>query len=99
MPTRLLIALFLTLAAASGADTSHPGATIYKSQCASCHGNLGEGVPGKFDEPLTGDRSLDACAYLVGHGFKNARALRGGIDAYAKEADPSLPRYQLEFED
>jgi rhodanese-related sulfurtransferase len=47
----------------------------------------------------TGDRSLDACAYLVGHGFKNARALRGGIDAYAKEADPSLPRYQLEFED
>jgi rhodanese-related sulfurtransferase len=47
----------------------------------------------------TGDRSLDACAYLVGHGFKNARALRGGIDAYAKETDPSLPRYQLEFED
>lgn len=47
----------------------------------------------------TGDRSLDACAYLVGHGFKNARALRGGIDAYAQEADPSLPRYQLEFED
>ena len=60
MPTRLLIALFLTLAAASGADISHPGATIYKSQCASCHGNLGEGVPGKFDEPLTGDRSLEA---------------------------------------
>lgn len=47
----------------------------------------------------TGDRSLDACAYLVGHGFKNARALRGGIDAYAQEADTSLPRYQLEFED
>lgn len=47
----------------------------------------------------TGDRSLDACAYLVGHGFKNARALRGGIDAYASEADPSIPRYQLEFED
>jgi len=47
----------------------------------------------------TGDRSLDACAYLVGHGFKNTRALRGGIDAYAREADPSIPRYQLEFED
>lgn len=46
-----------------------------------------------------GDRSLDACAYLVGHGFKNARALRGGIDAYSQEADSSLPRYQLEFED
>lgn len=46
-----------------------------------------------------GDRSLDACAYLVGHGFRNTRALRGGIDAYAGEADPSIPRYQLEFED
>lgn len=45
-----------------------------------------------------GDRSLDACAYLTGHGFKRARALRGGIDAYAQEADASLPRYQLEFE-
>lgn len=46
-----------------------------------------------------GDRSLDACAYLVGHGFKNARALRGGIDAYASEADTTIPRYQLEFEE
>lgn len=46
-----------------------------------------------------GDRALDACAYLVGHGYRNARALRGGIDAYAQEADPSIPRYQLEFED
>ncbi|MEX2580592.1 MAG: rhodanese-like domain-containing protein [Verrucomicrobiales bacterium] len=47
----------------------------------------------------TGDRSLDAAAYLVGHGFANARALRGGIDAYAQEADPDLPRYKLEFEE
>jgi rhodanese-related sulfurtransferase len=47
----------------------------------------------------TGDRSLDAAAYLIGHGFKNTRALRGGIDAYAAEADTALPRYKLEFED
>ena len=46
-----------------------------------------------------GDRSLDAAAYLIGHDFKNTRALRGGIDAYAAEADPSIPRYKLEFED
>lgn len=46
-----------------------------------------------------GDRALDACAYLVGHGHPRARALRGGIDAYSREADPSIPRYQLEFED
>jgi len=46
-----------------------------------------------------GDRCLDAAAYLLGHGFTNTRALRGGIDAYSREADPSVPRYQLEFED
>ena len=47
----------------------------------------------------TGDRCLDAAAYLLGHGFKNTRALRGGIDAYAQEADTSIARYKLEFED
>lgn len=46
----------------------------------------------------TGDRCLDAAAYLIGHGFSNTRALRGGIDAYAKEAAPDLPRYKIEFE-
>jgi len=46
----------------------------------------------------TGDRSLDAAAYLIGHGFKNTRALRGGIDAYSQEADPELPRYRIELE-
>ena len=45
-----------------------------------------------------GDRCLDAAAYLLGHGFKRTRALRGGIDAYAEIADPSLPRYRVEFE-
>tara|TARA_R110000850_G_scaffold235325_2_gene360179 strand:+ start:7893 stop:8471 length:579 start_codon:yes stop_codon:yes gene_type:complete len=47
----------------------------------------------------TGGRVLDTAAYLIGHGFKNTRALRGGIDAYAQEADTSIPRYKLEFED
>lgn len=47
----------------------------------------------------TGDRCLDAAAFLIGHGFKETRALRGGIDAYAKEADESIPRYKLEFEE
>jgi len=47
----------------------------------------------------TGDRALDAAAYLIGHGFAATRALRGGIDAYAQEADPDVPRYKLEFEE
>jgi rhodanese-related sulfurtransferase len=44
----------------------------------------------------TGSRSLDAAAYFSGHGFTNVRALRGGIDAWCRDVDPSLPRYSLE---
>jgi rhodanese-related sulfurtransferase len=44
----------------------------------------------------TGRQSLDAAAYFQGHGFKNVRCLRGGIDAWAQEVDPALPRYRLE---
>jgi rhodanese-related sulfurtransferase len=43
-----------------------------------------------------GERSLDAAAYFQGHGFKNVKALRGGIDAWSAEVDPKLPRYHLE---
>lgn len=46
----------------------------------------------------TGVGTLDTVAYLIGHGFKQARALRGGIDAYSQEADSNVPRYKLEFE-
>ena len=47
----------------------------------------------------TGGNCLDQAAYLLGHGFKNTKALRGGIDAYALEADSTVARYKLEFED
>jgi rhodanese-related sulfurtransferase len=43
-----------------------------------------------------GARSMDAAAYFAGHGFTGARALRGGIDAWSQEVDPSIPRYDLE---
>lgn len=43
-----------------------------------------------------GDRSLDAAAYFAGHGFTCVKCLRGGIDAWSVEVDPSLPRYTLE---
>lgn len=46
----------------------------------------------------TGDRSLDATAYFLGHGFAEAKSLTGGIDAYSVEVDPSLPRYRVEIE-
>jgi rhodanese-related sulfurtransferase len=43
-----------------------------------------------------GTRALDAVAYFIGHGVENVRCLRGGIDAWSCEVDPSLPRYDLE---
>lgn len=43
-----------------------------------------------------GDRSLDAAAYFTGHGFSEVRCLRGGIDAYSRDADPGIPRYAIE---
>jgi rhodanese-related sulfurtransferase len=44
-----------------------------------------------------GRQSLDAAAYFMGQGFRNVRCLRGGIDAWAREADASIPRYRLEL--
>lgn len=43
-----------------------------------------------------GKTSLDAAAYFMGQGFKNVRCLRGGIDAWAKDVQPQMPRYRLE---
>lgn len=40
-----------------------------------------------------GIRSFEAAQYLRMKGFRRARSLAGGIDAWAREIDPSLPRY------
>lgn len=42
-----------------------------------------------------GKNALDAAAYFLGHGLQNVRCLRGGIDAWAREVDPTLRRYKL----
>jgi len=44
-----------------------------------------------------GRQSLDAAAYFLGQGFRNVRCLRGGIDAWSREADAKIPRYRLEL--
>jgi rhodanese-related sulfurtransferase len=46
----------------------------------------------------SGREVLDHCSWFRGHGLKNTLALTGGIDAWAREIDPSLPRYRLELE-
>ncbi|MGI9239948.1 MAG: c-type cytochrome, partial [Verrucomicrobiales bacterium] len=58
----IILALIAQLALASGENR---GAAIYKSQCAECHGNDGQGVPGEYDDPLVGDRSIKSLAKLI----------------------------------
>ncbi len=41
---------------------------------------------------LSGVRSLESTQLLRGAGFK-ARSMRGGINAYARQVDPSIPTY------
>lgn len=43
-----------------------------------------------------GARSMDAAAYLAGHGFTNVKSLAGGLDAWSSDVDPAVPRYELE---
>lgn len=42
-----------------------------------------------------GRQALDAASFLQGHGFGNVRCLRGGIDAWSRQVDSSVPRYRL----
>ena len=42
-----------------------------------------------------GWNGLDAAAYYLGHGLQNVRCLRGGIDAWAQEVEPTLRRYRV----
>lgn len=44
---------------------AHPGAAIYKKLCADCHGDKGQGVMDKYDEPLHGNRSVEALAKRI----------------------------------
>jgi rhodanese-related sulfurtransferase len=43
-----------------------------------------------------GKQALDAAAYFMGHGLKNVRCLRGGLDAWAQELDPAMRRYRVD---
>lgn len=40
-----------------------------------------------------GIRSLDAAAWLRSQGVEGARSMSGGIDRWAVEVDPAVPRY------
>lgn len=58
LTTLMLCVPAVAYGASTAPSPSHPGAAIYQSMCVECHGKNGEGVAGKYDEPLHGDRSL-----------------------------------------
>ncbi|MFM7743740.1 MAG: c-type cytochrome, partial [Verrucomicrobiota bacterium] len=41
------------------------GEAVYRQDCMSCHGPVGEGVAGKSDEPLVGEKSVAALAKYI----------------------------------
>ncbi len=46
----------------------------------------------------SGQNVLDQVAWFRGHGLKQTFGLRGGIDAWSREVDSSIPRYRLEMD-
>lgn len=40
-----------------------------------------------------GVRSMNVAVWLRNQGFEQAQSLQGGIDAWSREVDPSIPRY------
>ncbi len=59
------LAAALVLPISQGRGAEDKGATIYRESCAECHGKNGEGVHGKYDDPLAGTRSVQALTRLI----------------------------------
>jgi mono/diheme cytochrome c family protein len=54
-----------TVSVADSSITDPDGKTIYASQCASCHGDRGQGVADHYDSPLIGDLSLEELTKII----------------------------------
>lgn len=66
------------------ADLKARGQAIYREQCAECHGDKGQGVPEKYDDPLVGNRSLDSLTRRIDRTMPEDKAeLCVGDDARA----------------
>lgn len=66
--TVLFLALLVSATsfhAAPAVVAEHPGKAIYKKLCAECHGDRGQGVEDEYDEPLTGEKSVESLAKYI----------------------------------
>lgn len=73
-----------------------PGSSLLTQELSQelLHGAGTGGTVVLYDH--AGRHVMDAVAYFIGHGVKPTLGLRGGIDAWAAEVDPAMPRYRLE---
>ena len=63
---RAFLLLSISLSGAGFAWGEAPsGIAIYEKHCASCHGAKGQGVMGKADDPLQGERSLESLTRYI----------------------------------
>lgn len=66
MLTRFLLSFVMAfgwITLSFAADSA--GEQIYRTKCASCHGATGEGVKGKYDQPLLGDLAPAQLARVI----------------------------------
>src|SRR5882762_7723696 len=54
-----LLALLLIELPLAAAERHPTGREIFRQQCSKCHGRNGEGVKGKYEGPIQGERSLE----------------------------------------
>ena len=72
----------LTLVSVAAAADRPTGEQLYRKQCASCHGQAGEGVKGKYEQALIGNRTPAQLAKLIAKTMpENAPGTCKGVDA------------------
>src|SRR5690606_29988147 len=90
-------------------ESAPDGHAIYMMHCVRCHGENGEGVSGKYEDPLQGDWSIERLTQLIDRrmpeddpdqctGEEAASVARYIYDAfYSKEARERLQRPRVEL--
>ncbi|HWB05209.1 MAG TPA: DUF1592 domain-containing protein [Verrucomicrobiales bacterium] len=89
MSIRSLVALLSAagLSIAFGQEQARTGETIFRDMCASCHGDKGQGVADKYDDPLYGERSLASLSKYIDKNMPEDKADTLDADGSAKVAE------------
>lgn len=77
--------------AAKTAMTNAKGATVYNTNCSTCHGSQGAGVPGAFP-PLAGNPVVTGDVKAVIHIIKNG--LTGQIQINGQKYNGQMPPWK-----